>query len=233
MTSKKSYVIACIVVAALIFSFSSPAFSGSVSYDYDLNGRLIRASSINRQSSEYSYDPVGNREHKKTRFVSMVAVGAYHSAVLLGDGTVWTWGGNDSGQLGDGTRDENVPRPTPMRVKGEGGVGSLVGVIAIDAGDYHTVALKENSTVWAWGINAAGQLGTSTSPDNYSSTPRQVDGLSDVVAIAVGSNHALALTSDGTVWAWGFNGSGQPRFPLPLSPHVLKYIYTIRPKGVH
>jgi len=209
MTSKKSYSVTAIILAGLISLLSSASLAGTVGlkYGYDPNGRLERAALENGLATKYSYDAVGNRERTETGVVpNRVAAGNYHSAVLLKDGTVWAWGGNDFGQLGDGT---NVSRPTPMRVKGEGGIGYLTDVMTVGAGERHTVALKDDLTVWVWGMNTTGQLGVDTSPDNYGSTPKREEGLSGVVAIAVGSNHTLALRSDGTLWAWGFNVSGQ------------------------
>ena len=72
-------------------------------------------------------------------------------------------------------------------------------------GNYHTVALKQDDTVWAWGRNSYGQLGNGTTTD--SSTPVQV--LSGVKAIATGYYHTVAVKQDGTVWTWGWNANGQ------------------------
>ena len=107
-------------------------------------------------------------------------------------------GSNNYGQLGDGTT-ANKTAP--------GLVSSLSGVIAIDCGIEHSLALKSDGTVWAWGRNGNGQLGDVTTTN--SSSPVQASGLTGVIAIAVGGNHSLALKSDGTVWAWGFNQYGQ------------------------
>jgi alpha-tubulin suppressor-like RCC1 family protein len=130
--------------------------------------------------------------------VTQVAAGEYHTVALKSDGTVWAWGYNTYGQLGDGT---NTNRITPVQVSG------LSGVTAIAAGYYDTVALKSDGTVWAWGWNGYGQLGDGTATNR--TTPVQVSGLSGVTAIAAGANHTVALKSDGTVWAWGSNGYGQ------------------------
>jgi len=98
-------------------------------------------------------------------------------------------------------------------VVGLGLVGGVAGNTAmavtpqVSAGGAHTLALKADGTVWAWGSNAAGQLGTGGT--SASLVPVPVAGLSDVTEIARGENHTLALTIDGTVWAWGFNSSGQ------------------------
>ncbi|GMT48114.1 MAG: hypothetical protein IEMM0007_1680 [bacterium] len=130
--------------------------------------------------------------------VVAVAGGAYHSIELKSDGTVWAWGRNSDGQLGDGT---TIDSPAPIQVNG------LTDVTAISAGAFHTIALKTDGTVWAWGRNKHGQLGDGTTID--SPAPIQVNGLTDVTAISAGAFHTIALKTDGTVWAWGRNRSGQ------------------------
>ena len=127
-----------------------------------------------------------------------ISAGSYHSLALLSDGSVWAWGNNESGQLGNGdpTGDD---RDTP------GPVQNLTGVVAIAAGRLHSMALTSDGKVWAWGDNADGELGTG---GGFSSTPVQVMGLTGVVAIAAGGFHSMALTSDGNVWAWGDNTYG-------------------------
>jgi len=131
--------------------------------------------------------------------VTAIAGGGYYTVALKSDGTVWAWGRNDCGQLGDGTSGAN--RPTPVKVAG------LSGVTAISAGYTHTVALKSDGTVWAWGANNYGQLGIGNTTNKL--TPVQVSGLSGVSAIAAGFHHTVALKSDNTVRAWGGNSSGQ------------------------
>ncbi len=81
-------------------------------------------------------------------------------------------------------------------------------VVTIAAGYFHTLVLKSDGTVWAWGFNSYGQLGDGAYCVG-SDRPVQVVGLSNVIAIAAGGNHSLALKSDGTVWAWGENGNGE------------------------
>lgn len=79
--------------------------------------------------------------------------------------------------------------------------------MSVAAGGVHSLALKDDGTVWAWGFNDTGQLGDGTTTDR--NTPVQVSALSDIAAIAAGYDHSLALKSDGTVWAWGYNYDGQ------------------------
>ena len=124
--------------------------------------------------------------------------GHSHNVVVKNDGTVWTWGRNNFGQLGDGT---TIDRNTPVKVS------TLTNVIAVAGGDLHTVALREDGTVWAWGLNSNGFLGDGTRMTRH--TPVQVLGITDVVAIAAGHEHTIALKEDGTVWAWGSNFNGQ------------------------
>jgi len=71
----------------------------------------------------------------------MISAGGTHTAALKSDGTVWAWGSNSRGQLGDGT---TTPRHTPVQVRGEGAIGFLNNIIEISAGDYHTVALRND-----------------------------------------------------------------------------------------
>ncbi len=128
-----------------------------------------------------------------------LAGGGDHSLALKPDGTVWTWGLNDTGQLGDGT---TISRCIPVQVQ------NLTNIVAVIGGRYnHSLALKSDGTVWAWGNNGHGQLGDGYNIDRY--IPVQVEFLSDAKAIAGGGNHSLALRTDGTVWAWGYNNYGQ------------------------
>jgi len=123
--------------------------------------------------------------------------GQFTLQVVTG-GTVWAWGNNGSGQLGDGTF---VNHALAQPVTG------ITSVTAVAAGGSHSLALKSDGTVWAWGSNSNGQLGDGNV--NFHATPNQVPGLTGIIAIAAGQNHSLALKSDGTIWAWGSNGNGQ------------------------
>ncbi len=128
----------------------------------------------------------------------MVGAGEIHTVVLRADGKVFAWGYNGYGSLGV----PNASQYQPVEVPG------LECMIAADAGYYQSLALGSDGTVWAWGYNAEGQLGRGFT-SFYDSTPAPVPGLSNVIAIAAGGQHNLALKSDGTVWAWGWNSQGQ------------------------
>ena len=117
----------------------------------------------------------------------------------MSDGTVWATGYNTNGQLGDGT---TTDRTNPVQVTNGDGT-ELSGVIGISAGQYHTVYLKSDGTVWAAGKNTYGQLGDGTTTQR--SNPVQVTnadgtGLSGVVGISASLTHTVYLKSDGTVW---------------------------------
>jgi alpha-tubulin suppressor-like RCC1 family protein len=120
------------------------------------------------------------------------------TAVVLKDGTVRTWGRNESGQLGDGTK--SLKR-RPVKVK------NLTSVIAVSAGGSHTVALKKDGTVWSWGGNTFGQLGNGS--DSGSLKPVQAKNLNNVIDISAGSCYTTALKKDGTLWGWGVNYDGR------------------------
>ncbi len=142
--------------------------------------------------------------------VIQVAAGGYHTCALKTDGTVYCWGGNSSGQLGDNT---NTHRYTPVQVKGVGGEGYLTDITQISAGGYHTCALKTNGAVYCWGNNSFGQLSDNTDINRY--TPVQVKGvggegyLTDITQISAGGYHACVLKTNGAVYCWGANYNGQ------------------------
>ena len=135
--------------------------------------------------------------------VTRLAAGNAFSVTLDSGGAVWAWGNNASGQLGDGSAPTD--HSAPVAVSGLG-VGS--GVVEIAAGASPALALKSDGSVWAWGNNASGQLGSGDAPTDHP-VPVQVSGLGGVVAITAGDTFSLALKSDGSVLAWGNNASGQ------------------------
>jgi alpha-tubulin suppressor-like RCC1 family protein len=139
--------------------------------------------------------------------VSISATGGVSNTVatsfaVKSDGTAWGWGHGYYGQLGNGT---TTNQSTPTQVSTGTGMTSAV---AVSAGIYHTLGLTSSGSVWAWGSRAWGALGDG-STTGQATSPQQVTGVSSVVAIAAGNFFSVALKSDGTVSAWGANGSGQ------------------------
>jgi alpha-tubulin suppressor-like RCC1 family protein len=131
-----------------------------------------------------------------------VAAGTYYTVALRADGTLWAWGNNSTGQLGDETAGTNRYSPVPI---GTNGIW-----MAVAAGSDHTLALRDDGTLWAWGSNSSGEFGDGTSR-NIRSRPQQVGNKTNWQAVSVGGQqgHAMGLTSDGALWAWGYNYSGQ------------------------
>jgi len=126
---------------------------------------------------------------------------SYHSHAIKTDGTLWVWGANNFGQLGQG---HTSHRSSPVQV------GDLADWSSVDAGAGSIAAIKTDGTLWTWGYNNYGQLGLGhTSPDRYSS-PVQVGGLSNWSQVSCGHySHVLATKTDGTLWGWGYNNWGQ------------------------
>lgn len=181
-------------------------------------------------SNSSSYTPVTVSGLSAIRSITASSSALYlsHSAAVKADGTLWMWGNNNYGQLGDGT---TSPQFYPTQVIDYNDPsGFLQNVVAIATSGYHSVALKSDGTVWAWGYGGYGALGAGN--NSTSLYPVQVIDYSDpsgflqnVEAVAVGSLHSMALKSDGTVWAWGYGGYGQlgngswnnSNFPLQVS----------------
>jgi alpha-tubulin suppressor-like RCC1 family protein len=123
-----------------------------------------------------------------------ISHGESHTLVLNGNGTVWAWGKDNKGQLGDGRvigmfEYQNTPIVT-----------KIDNVKAVSAGGSQSMALKNDGTVWTWGA-IEGYSG--------STNPQKVNGLSNIIMISAGADHCMALKDDGTIWEWGLNDKGQ------------------------
>ncbi|MCY1083195.1 RCC1 domain-containing protein [Archangium lansingense] len=135
-----------------------------------------------------------------------VAAGADHAMALRSDGTLWAWGRNDGGQMGIGTVGVDS---IPVQVQ------TLTNVVAMAGGYNFSVGVESNGDVWAWGHNGSCQLGIGPSynpsavPVRVTTTDPAMPYLTGVVAIAAGPLSALAVGSDGSLWAWGQNANGR------------------------
>lgn len=134
----------------------------------------------------------------------VLSAGSDHSVLLRSDGTVWSWGSNTSGQLG-----HNVGGPSSVPVQVVTSSGPLTGIVKVDAGNFHVLALRDDGTVWAWGNNYLLQLGNGTNLSVwYAIQVKNAAGtgfLTNVADIDAGGNHSMALLNDGSVYVWGNN----------------------------
>ncbi len=129
---------------------------------------------------------------------TMVAAGDSHSVLLNSDGTLWTWGFNGDGELGDGaTADRGVPAK----------IGSSSNWSVVGAGHWHSAGIQSDASLWTWGWNFYGQLGNGTAADSLS--PLRIGSSASWARVSGGDSHTLALRTDGTLWSWGFNGDGE------------------------
>jgi alpha-tubulin suppressor-like RCC1 family protein/fibronectin type 3 domain-containing protein len=142
-----------------------------------------------------------------------IAAGYGHTLALGSDGILWSWGLNDSGQLGVGDWNNRI-FPTLIASDWNYGIFNNIATIAAGSGSYgYTIALKTDGTLWGWGANGAGQLGTG---DSYTyEAPYPVTGTnlttldSDWASFTAGRSHTIALKTTGTLWTWGDNAYGQ------------------------
>lgn len=146
------------------------------------------------------------------------------SSAIKKDGTLWAWGDNNFGQLGNGVfGHESLFIGIPTQI------GTDTNWKQIASGTFNSSAIKTDGTLWSWGINESGQLGDGTFTDK--SVPTQIGSDTNWESIFAGGGNSGALKADGTFWIWGSNGRGQAdsnnvgtfiNYPLQLNCSTLK-----------
>lgn len=130
-----------------------------------------------------------------------------HNLGIRANGTLWAWGKNGTGffPIPDGRLGNNdgSDQGSPVSV-----VGGFTNWISASAGGFHSLALRSDGTLWAWGEGSLGQLGDNSTVKK-SSPVSVVGGFTNWIQISAGAFHNLAIRSDGTMWAWGYNATGQ------------------------
>ena len=133
-----------------------------------------------------------------------VSAGGYHSLAIreagpsLDHGTLWAWGSNAYGQLGDGT---NTDTAIPVQV------GTSPDWKVLSTGDGHSAGIRTDGTLWTWGNNGNGRLGDGTTTNR--NAPVQIGTGFSWTTVSMGEYFTVALRSDGTLWACGINDLGQ------------------------
>ena len=145
------------------------------------------------------YRPFSERSHeivpvKIMDDVVAVSTGYWHAAAIKADGSLWTWGKNKSGILGNGTE---IDSAKPIKIMDH--------VMAVSVGQWHTAAIQTDGSLWTWGSNFHGEFGNGTK--NPSNVPVKV--MEHVVGVSVGSFYTAAIQSDGSLWTWGDNSNGR------------------------
>lgn len=129
----------------------------------------------------------------------LVASGGYHTAAIKTDGTLWTWGYNTTGTLGDNSV---THRSSPVQT-----VASSATYKRASCGQYHTAAIKTDGTLWTWGNNSNGQLGNNSLAHRSSPVQTAAAG-TNWKLVSGGYYHTAAIKTDGTLWTWGHNSYG-------------------------
>jgi len=146
---------------------------------------------------------------KTVRVSAMYAITSVSNGRAVIDGSLWAWGRNQMGQLGNGTLDDSQ---VPIRI------GADTNWVKVSAGATHTVGLRSDGSLWAWGSNNWGQLGDGTGGiidwgnnrlvPTYSLVPIRIDMRTDWAYVSAGRYQTMAIREDGSLWAWGRNDMG-------------------------
>jgi len=161
------------------------------SWGYNSNGQLGDNTVVSKSSPVTTV--AGGTNWKQ------VACGYTHTAAIKTDGTLWTWGSNSNGQLGNNTAGD---KSSPITTVAGGTTWKQVA-----GGSFHTAAIKTDGTLWTWGSNGNGQLGNNSTVD-ISSPVTTAGGGTNWKQVAGGSYQTAAIKTDGTLWTWGYNGYG-------------------------
>lgn len=171
-------------------------------------GAMGQAASQRGHSDDYTTAPAFSAFSDVTHYLALdnrylgthpqpsIASAGIYSSFVISNSTLWSWGWNSHGQLGDGT---TINRTHPTKIMHD------VTYVTTSTTAMHSFAITECGTLWGWGFNAAGQLGDGTTIDRHA----PVAIMDNVIAVAAGATFSMALRYDGTLWTWGNGANGQ------------------------
>ncbi|MDR1159055.1 MAG: S-layer homology domain-containing protein [Syntrophomonadaceae bacterium] len=177
-----SVILALVMCLTLISAAAVPAFAESAVPDGD--GIVTVAENSNGFAADI----------RQILGAHIVGAGAYHTAVVKADGSLWIWGHDGFGKLGNGTAGGTT---SPVQIMDD--------VTAVNTGFFHSGAIKTDGSLWTWGRNDLGQLGDGTT--NEKASPVKV--LDNVMIVSMKANHTAAIKTDGSLWTWGWNSAGE------------------------
>ena len=164
------------------------------SWGYNAYGQLGNNTDTNNRSSPVQTAAAGTNWKQ-------VSCGQLYTAAIKTDGTLWTWGYNNYGQLGDNTL---TSKSSPVQTTAGGTNWKQV-----SCGGSHTAAIKTNGELWTWGYGAIGALGNNTDTNNRSSPVQTAAAGTNWKQVSCGQLYTAAIKTDGTLWTWGYNNYGQ------------------------
>ena len=161
-----------------------------INYNIGKNNNLT----LENDLEEFQSNTLIPQTQTESNSVVAISAGGSHSLAIKSDGSLWAWGDNQYGQLGDGNM---IHRLMPVKI--------MDNVKTISTGRNNTFAIKTDGSLWAWGYNKYGQLGDGTSAIKL--LPVKI--MDNVRTISTGQNNTFAIKTDGSLWAWGYNKYGQ------------------------
>lgn len=148
--------------------------------------------------------------------IIFISCGLMHSMAIAGDGTLWSWGGNIYGQLGIGSLLKSVAAPTKVNIPCDNGVKA----VSVACGARHSMVCMEDGSVWAWGDNSRGQLGTASTTREISPVHIDMGHGKKATSVTCGKQHSLILFNDSSVYSCGDNSFGQLGIPAIKESYV-------------